>query len=425
MSIPALGGGANQALQRLLQETAERALADEALLNGEDPAVPDAAAGRNAATAGRIVRRRGTGPSPDLRAQTPDEAILVQLGDADKAERLEVAGGWITARNGPLETKPGPEPKRFDGPDVQGDAEETTAPHGRTAPARAEPQQGPSSVGAAAMTPGTTPGTTPAPGVKGAPTRSATEGGGEVDGTGRTAEATGEPGAPTRPRSDQAATLDRLLVVLKKTGISFRDAYQVLREINAGGTLPPKAQLQARWALADPDAWEARARTEQARGGESDGAPTGRAEQPTTAPAPRSDDADLRRTAVDDVIRDRSWHRHTNAEPDGAGDIGLVVRDDARPTLQSVVRYDATNQAYIAALNTAEFQRLVTILGGTAPDWFWDLRGHRGLRGLVERPTIARLNATRFAGTRLAAWILAIVGMALLWYLGASTGTWW
>ena len=54
--------------------------------------------------------------------------------------------------------------------------------------------------------------------------------------------------------------------------------------------------------------------------------------------------------------------------------------DDNRPTLQSVVRLDPTNQAYLAALSTAEFQRLVTVLGKAAPEWFWDLRSHGGLQ---------------------------------------------
>ena len=93
--------------------------------------------------------------------------------------------------------------------------------------------------------------------------------------------------------------------------------------------------------------------------------------------------------------------------------------------LASIVREDPTNQAYLAGLSTAEFQRLVTILGKTAPEWFWDLRGHRGVRGLAERRVIARLNTTRIAGTRLGAWILAVLVTAMLWYLGIHTGAWW
>lgn len=424
MSIPALGGGANQALQRLLRETAERALTDEqALLEGEDPTAASALAGRNAASTGRTAtRRRGAGPSAEAPAQTPDEAIVVKLGDAEKAERLEVAGGWITAkRGGPLETKAAPETKRFDGPDIKGDAEEpVAAAEGRTTTAAA-PQQSASPAGEA-------PRTAVEDGLTGLEPERAEGGSEQPVEPDRAAETKPAPAAPARPRNDQAATLDRLIVVLKKTGISFRDAYQVLREINAGGPLPPKSQLQARWALADPEAWEARARTEQARSSQAQPVPAKGEAPPVRGEqaAPRADDADLRRTAVDDVIRDRAWRRdNPEPEPERGTSNGLSVRDDARPTLQSVVRYDATNQAYIAALNTAEFQRLVTILGGNAPEWFWGLRGHRGLRGLAERPAVAKLNTTRIAGTRLGAWILAILGMALIWYLGVATGTWW
>jgi hypothetical protein len=232
------------------------------------------------------------------------------------------------------------------------------------------------------------------------------------------ASAASDETAPARPQPDNAG-LDRMIVVLKKTGIDFRDAYQVLREINHGTKLPPKAELQARWSLADPDAWEEKARTEQAS------RPTAPAEETKPERAARAAaDTDLRRTAVDDVIRDRDWHR---AHPDGAerpGN-GLSVRDDTRPTLQSVVRQDQTNQAYIAGLSTAEFQRLVTILGNTAPEWYWELRSHGGLRGFAERPAIAKLNTTRFAGTRLGAWIVAVAGSGALWYVGMHTGQWW
>jgi len=411
MSIPALGGGANQALQRALRD-AERALAGElsGSADGDDPtAVAQAAAGGAAAALNRAVRRRVAGS--DAQPQPQDEAIVVELGDPDKADGLKVAGGWITTAKRPLETKGMPESKRFDGADVKAEPDEAGAAEGRTPAART---QRPGPAPQAPQPPSGGPATPVAPGPGQAAT-SAPSGPETAPGTPSavTAEA-----APARPQADQGVSLDRLIVVLKKTGIGFRDAYQVLREINAGGPLPPKSELQARWAAADPEAWEERARTQAA--------PARPQSTPTTPeqPAARTADADLRQTAVDDLIRDRAWRRE-NAEAERAGN-GLSVRDDdARPTLQTIVRHDPTNQAYVAGLSTAEFQRLVTVLGRTAPEWFWELRGHRGLRGLAERPAVARLNTTRFAGTRLGAWILAVTGTGTLWYLGIRTGHWW
>lgn len=380
MSIPALGGGGSQALQRALMEVAERALADElALLEGDDPAAGAGAGGTNGAgaTATRAqVRRRAAGSAEtqahaqaQTHAQPADEAIVVELADGRMSERLEVAGGWITAaRRGPLETRDAP------GAGTAPPVDQDELPTAPTAPAAA-----------AATTPETA----------------------EPDAA-ETEAPSIRPAAGSAP-SHEPVTLERLVVVLKQTGIDFRDAYQVLREIRAGAPLPPKAELRALWAAADPAAWEERART--------------RATDPTARPQvePRqSADTDLGRTPVDDVIRDRSWHRAAgHHDPSNASTVRSV------PTLQTVARHTPANQAYVAGLSTAEFQRLVTVLGGTAPEWFWDLRGHRGLRGLAERPAIARLNTTRIAGTRLGAWLLAILGMALLWYVGAHTGTWW
>ena len=344
-----------------------------------------------------------------------DEAIVVELGDREKPEDLTAVGGWITTKR-TLETKGTPEPKRFDGADIKDGPEEATDAEGRTPTAPVTVQPGPTA----------TPTGLPLPGesldlfAEDVTAQPPAETAGEAD---EVPEAPAQT-QPTPPRRE-GASLDRMIVVLKKTGIDFRDAYQVLREINGGAKLPPKAELQARWALADPDAWEEKARTEQA-GRPPAAAPADeeRTER-TERPAVRAADMDLRKTAVDDVIRDRDWHRANPDGPDRAGN-GLSVRaDDNRPTLQSVVRLDPTNQAYLAALSTAEFQRLVTVLGKAAPEWFWDLRGHGGLRGLAERPAIAKLNTTRIAGTRLGAWIVAVAGSGALWYVGMHTGQWW
>ena len=348
MSIPALGGGGSQALQRALLDAAERAVADELeLLDGEDPAA--AASGAGAAMTRAQVRRRATAGSAEIDAPLDDEAIVVELGEERRASRLEVADGWITAKRGPLETRDDPEGLHAAQPKRDADAEPLPTEPLPTEPLQTEPRV--------------------------APPRTAPR---------------SEPGAEpkTEPESE-SATLERLLVVLKKTGIDFRDAYQVLREIRAGAPLPPRAELRALWVAADPSAWEERARIR---------------------------DNDLRQTPVDDVIRDRSWHSAAAHDPSAAR---------PAPTLQTVAQHTPANHAYVAELSTAEFQRLVTILGGTAPEWFWELRGHRGLRGLAERPAIARLNATRIAGTRLGAWLLAILGMALLWYIGLHTDIWW
>lgn len=438
MSIPGVGGGANQAMQRALMEAAERALADEmAMLDGEDPASATAgstagSASGTAAAAGRAVRRRTAGNPAETNAAQLDEAIVVELGDADQPDRLEVAGGWITTpKRGPLETKGAPEPKRFSGADIKDgmETEGAEGAEGAEAAARATP-----GAGTQAGRP-TTPQLPTLPLVPGQQTSPPARPEGASRGPAEEpAAAPGEP-APARPgqEAQRPVTLDRLIVVLKKTGIGFRDAYQVMREIHAGEPLPPRSELRARWAAADPAAWEEHARE--------------RTQGPGRQLVPAAD-ADLRQTPVDDLIRDRSWHRAnattaanaateeeaqarasgTPGRPGGAADsaasASAAERAD-RPTLQTIVRHDPVNQAYVAALSTAEFQRLVTVLGRTAPDWFWDLRGHRGLRGLAERPAIAKLNTTRIAGTRLGAWILAVLGMALLWYLGLQTGVWW
>lgn len=457
MSIPALGGGANQALQRALMDAAERALADElGLIDGEDPTAGTAGAAASAASRSS-VRRRAAGSPSEPGAQSSDEAIVVELGESGQADRLEVAGGWITtSKRGPLETKDAPEAKRFSGEDVK-------SGEGAPSPAGAASASGNAATAGAAGAPAGRPtaghvGLPGQPGqaVTGQPGAPAEEALGQLPGLpgqagnaaspeqpgaqpgvpGEAADAeaatTRTPGSPpgdpsADPSAEQPAEgipLDRLIVVLKKTGIGFRDAYQVLREIHVGEPLPPRAQLQARWAAADPAAWEDRARE--------------RAQAPGQQ-LPRPADTDLRETPVDDLIRDRTWHRANAADTADAADAAdaetragsagtsAAERGERadRPTLQTITRQDASNQAYVAGLSTAEFQRLVTVLGRSAPEWFWDLRGHRGLRGLAERPIIAKLNTTRIAGTRLGAWILALLATAMLWYIGLHTNIWW
>lgn len=421
MSIPALGGGAGgHGLQRALMDAAERALADElGLLEGEQ-----ATAGAASSPNDRAVRRR---PATPAESGTPvlDEAIVVELGEADQADRLEVAGGWITVpKRGPLETKAEPEARRLDGSDVKG--------------AGAPPAQQPGTPTAGQVTgrvpgqpAGQTPGSAPGAGQGSAPTppeapaagmpAQASAPGAQAPTEAAASSQAGAAAAKPAPQPGETVSLDRLIVVLKRTGIGFRDAYQVLRQIGAGEPLPPRAELQARWAAADPAAWEERARVR------AQATPQDPAQQARPA------DVDLRQTPIDDLIRDRSWHKANAAAADASAEASAESQTRAadrsertdRPTLQSITRQDTTNQAYVAGLSTAEFQRLVTVLGLAAPAWFWDLRGHRGLRGLAERPTIAKLNATQIAGTRLAAWILAIVGMALFWYLGIRTNIWW
>lgn len=413
MSIPALGGGgAQQAIQRALRD-AERALAEElGGTDGENAATTAARAGAGGIV-NRAARRRTAGPTADTSARGKDEAIVVELGEREKPEDLKAVGGWITTKR-TLETKGTPDPKLFDAADIKEGAEEATV-DGRPAAVRVTPKPGqPAAAAAQGGLP--LPGEPLAEGTTAQPTAVPAD---EAEEAAPDASAQAPAARPQR----EASSLDRMIVVLKKTGIDFRDAYQVLREINTGVKLPPKAELQARWALADPDAWEAKARTEQAPRPGADAAVD--EHKPEPAVARGAADADLRKTAVDDVIRDRDWHR---ANPDGAGRAGngLNVReDDNRPTLQSVVRHDQTNQAYVAGLSTAEFQRLVTVLGKAAPEWFWDLRSHGGLRGFAERPVVARLNTIRIAGTRLGAWLVAVAGSGTLWYVGVHTGSWW
>jgi len=413
MSIPALGGGgAQQVIQRALRD-AERALAEElGGTDGENAATTSATRAGSGGTVSRAVRRRAAGASADPSSRADDGAIVVELGEREKPEDLKAVGGWITTKR-TLETKGLADPKRFDGADIKEGAEEAPAADGGTTVARPTPQPGQPApaTGATAM---------PLPGEPLADDAPVAIGAGAQADEAEEVPDTPTQAPPSRSQSE-GDRLDRMIVVLKKTGIDFRDAYQVLREINSGAKLPPKAELQARWALADPDAWEEKARTEQAARPTS--APAD--EQRPAQPPARAADADLRKTAVDDVIRDRDWHRDNPDGADRPGN-GLSVRgDDNRPTLQSVVRLDQTNQAYIAGLSTAEFQRLVTILGKAAPEWFWDLRGHGGLRGFAERPTVAKLNSTRIAGTRLGAWIVAVAGSGALWYVGMHTGQWW
>jgi hypothetical protein len=391
MSIPAVGGGPAHGLQRALMDAAERALADELeMLDGTETG---AASGAGTANAARAARRQVTARAGDADpASLLEEAIVVELTEGE-SEALTVADGWITAaRRGPLEVEGEPVPQRFAPGDVKGAEPEGGAevPTGAPAPAPSSAQIGQTGQSSQMGQAGQAAQAAQAPAAPAQPAAS------QPSQSGHPAPSPDQPaqGAPGQP-APAGPSIERLIVVLKKTGIDFRDAYQVLREIRGGEPLPSRAELRAQWQAADRGAWQEHA-----------------APAPERAAVPPPRPAEV---PVDDLIRDRAWHRAAADDPDRT----------AGPSLQDVVREVPASQQYVAALTTAEFQRLVTVLGGVAPAWFWELRGHRGLRGLAERPAIARLNATRIAGTRLGAWIVALLGMAVLWYVGIHSQIWW
>lgn len=408
MSIPAVGGGPAHGLQRALMGAAERALADELeMLDGTEAGAASGAGTENAArTARRQVAGRAGDADPTAAALL-EEAIVVELTEGE-SEALTVADGWLTAaRRGPLEVRDEPVPQRFAPQDVR-DAEpegRAEAPAGESAqvPAKVPGQASASTQAAQAAQTGQAgqAGEPPAAPGQSAAGRALPSALGEPESAAPDAPAPSSgPSTPNPASAAAGPSLERLVVVLKRTGIDFRDAYQVLREIRGGEPLPSRAELRAQWQAADPGAWREHAAA----------APERVAVEPQPQPQPRPAEV-----PVDDLIRDRAWHRAAADDPDRA----------AGPSLQDVVRAVPASQQYVAGLTTAEFQRLVTVLGGVAPAWFWELRGHRGLRGLAERPAVARLNATRIAGTRLAAWILALLGMAVLWYVGIHSQVWW
>ena len=201
---------------------------------------------------------------------------------------------------------------------------------------------------------------------------------------------------PQRPASASARVrelpLDQLVRVLKGSGIGFKEAVKILGALKLDQPLPGKAVLRTMWD-------------------DTEAAP---AEDGADATATRARVApDVVRAPLDQLVRDKSWHR-ANAAP-GPG----------VPTLASVVVDRPVNQVYVAGLTTVEYQRLVVMLGNELPAWFGAVRGARGLRGLMESRGYARLNTSRFAGMRLGNWCLGVAGMGVAWYAGVHSGMWW
>lgn len=163
-------------------------------------------------------------------------------------------------------------------------------------------------------------------------------------------------------RAVSTAPPERVVAVLKQTGLSFKEAVAVLEQLRQA-PIADKPALRALW-----DATTATAAT-------------------TRAPEPRH-------------------------APHG-------------PALTDVVVPSETNQQYVAGLTTADYQRLATMLAEEMPDWFAGARPGRGLRGLVERPAVARLFATQLLGTSAIGWIAGGAGMAVAWTAGLRWGIWW
>lgn len=185
------------------------------------------------------------------------------------------------------------------------------------------------------------------------------------------------PTAPTAlpapiPLMPPGPTLERLISVLKGSGLSFKDAVAVLKQLGHAQHVD-KATLRSLWAS-------------------------------TSAPERRGEPVDPR---VDLLVRPASRHATDT------------------PTLAQVVVQTPLTQAYVADLTTAEYQRLALILGDQLPEWFASVRPARGLRGFVERPAIAHLVATQVLGTSLLGWLAAGVGVAGAWTAGTRYGVWW
>lgn len=179
-------------------------------------------------------------------------------------------------------------------------------------------------------------------------------------------------GRPTPAVVVPVPSLDRVMSLLKSSGLSFKDSVKLLQELgHAAGT--DKATLHALWAS-------------------------------TAAPSRRGEPLDPR---VDLLVRPAIRHA------------------TGTPTLAQVVVQTPVTQAYVADLTTAEYQRLALILGDQLPSWFASVRPARGLRGFVERPGVAQLIATQFLGTSVLGWMLGGAGVAAAWTAGLRWGIWW
>jgi hypothetical protein len=170
----------------------------------------------------------------------------------------------------------------------------------------------------------------------------------------------------------EGPSVERLVAVLKSSGLSFKDAVKLLHELgHAPGA--DKTALRALWVA--------------------------------TEATPRHDEpVDPR---VDTLVRPAIRHATDT------------------PTLSQVVVQTPLTQAYVADLTTAEYQRLALILGDQVPAWFASVRPTRGLRGFVERPGVAHLVATQVLGTSLLGWMAAGIGAAGAWAAGFRLGIWW
>lgn len=166
-------------------------------------------------------------------------------------------------------------------------------------------------------------------------------------------------------------TLERVMSLLKGSGLSFKDAVSLLDQLGHARGID-KATLREMWA--------------------------------STAAPRRQEPVDPR---VDVLVRPTMRHATDT------------------PTLAQVVVQTPLTQAYVADLTTAEYQRLALILGDQLPEWFASVRPSRGLRGFIERPGIAHLVATQVLGTSLLGWAAAGVGAAGAWAAGFRLGIWW
>jgi hypothetical protein len=216
--------------------------------------------------------------------------------------------------------------------------------------------------------------------------------------------------APAKPSGlgsqVRALPLDQLLAVLKRSGTDFKQAVRILRHIELDQPLPAKGVLQALWAETPVEArpLAAMRAADPPRPAEPDAGPADA--RPVDAPR-RSDPEAVMNAPLDQLLRPRA------------------IVDPGAPTLATVVQDQPVNQVYVAGLTTAEYQRLVMLLGPELPGWFVAVRGAWGLRTLVEHRSIARLATVRLAGVRLGGWAIGAVGMTIAWVAGIRYGAWW
>jgi len=466
-------------------DAAEKALADEAALADETGGTSTSQSAQQASQGSQAAQGSAQNSGTTQANQAPggrptagnaatalgqtlnQEALVVEL-NSNASPAVTVEGKWLTTLKQPGTPGTPSDPATPAPPDAAPPPQTT----GRTTE---PPQAGAPQTGASLPLGGATPGAAHVPNDPHAPAGPVSTGTtlpgetvdppvtnqGAADAPASPAKLvpSGQPDAQAPPPSVDDQPIVQMMVMLKRSGVGFNDAVQVLRNLQTEGPMPPKHMLKALWNTTDVSAPE----EEQ--------------------PLPAIVDAPL-----DDIIRDASWHKTQAAAEPGAqaappaaqtqapparaeqtqaapaqaeqtqqGQVQyteieqapvrqpLEVRGDAfaarpdlagsaqsgptghpaSPTLQTVIVDVPANQAYISSLSTAEFQRLVTVLGANAPSWFWDVRGHTGIRGLFEQPGFARLNSMRVIGVRPLFWILGLIGLIVFWLVGARWGTWW